>query len=118
MHFERFSGRQLADIFLFLCLVACEKNVIRAQRSVRRHDDAHRTVNAREFLDRRDVFHIAHARAAVLGRKNHPQQAQLAELLDDCERELAGLVPLHDVGLDLALGELANALFQMQLLVV
>ncbi len=115
---DEFSGRQLADVFLLLRFVAGEKNVVRAERGVCRDDDADRTVDAREFLDRGDVLHIAHAGAAVLGGENHSQHAELAQFLDGGERELASLVPLHDVRLDLAFGKLADAFLQVQLLFV
>ena len=115
---DKLSCRQLADIFLLLRFVAGEKNMIRAERSVRGHDDAHRSVDAREFLDRRDVLDIAHARAAILRRKDRAQQSELAQFLDRGQRKIARLVPLHDVRLDLALGKFTNALLQLQLLVV
>ena len=85
---------------------------------MRRDDDADRAIHAREFFDGGDVFHIAHARAAVLGGKNRSQQPELAQFFDGRQRKLAGLVPLHDVGRDLALGKLADAFLQLQLLVV
>ena len=91
------AGRQLADVFLLLLFGPSKKNMVRAQRSVRRHDDAHRTVHARKFLNRGDVFDVAHARPAVLSRKDRAEQAELAEFLDDGQRKLARLVPLHDV---------------------
>src|SRR5205823_6043022 len=55
--------------------------------------------------------------AAECGRKDRAHQAQAAELLDRLQGEGAGLVPFHDVGRDLALGELAYALAQLLLLV-
>ena len=52
------------------------------------------------------------------GGKDHAHQAELAEFLDGGQGELAGLVPLHDVGSDLALGELAHAPLQVELFFV
>ena len=49
---------------------------------MRRDDDAHRAIHAREFLDRGDVLDVAHARAAVLRGKDRAQQAELAQFLD------------------------------------
>ena len=76
---------------------------------MRRDDDAHRAIHARQLFDGGDIFHVAHARAAVFGGKNCSYQSQLAQFFHDCQRELASLVPLHDVGDYLALGKLANA---------
>ena len=85
---------------------------------MRRYDDAYRPIHAREFLDRGDILHIAHPSAAILGGKNHAQQPQLAQFLDGCERKFRRLVPLHDIGLDLALGKLVHHLLQVQLFIV
>src|SRR5215469_9214047 len=85
---------------------------------MRGYDDAYRSVDTREFLDGGDVFDITHASAAVLLRKHNSHQPELAQLLDGREREVSLLVPLHDVRLDFALGELAHALFQLQLFFV
>ena len=109
------SGR---DVFLLLGFVAGKKNMVRAQRSVRRDDDADRAVHAREFFDGGDVFDVAHAGAAVLGRKDNAQQAEFAEFLDRRQREFAGFVPLHDVGSDFALGKFAHTFLQLKLFVV
>ena len=92
--------------------------MIRAERGVRGHDDADRSVDAREFLDRGDVLDVAHAGAAVLRRENHPQHPELAQFLDRGQRKLASLVPLHDVRADLALGKFADTFLQVQLLFV
>ena len=107
-----------ADVLLFLRFVAGKKNVVRAQRGVRRDDDADRAVHARELFDGGDVLDIAHAGAAVLGRKHYAQQAELAQFLDGRQRKFAGLVPLHHVGRDFALGKFAHAFLQLQLLIV
>src|SRR4029077_15390526 len=98
--------------------VTRQKNVVRAQRRVGGDNDADRPVDAREFFDRGDVLDIAHAGAAVLGGENHSEEPELAQFLDSGEGELAGFVPLHDVGADLALGKLADAFLQVQLLFV
>ena len=92
--------------------------MVRAQRGVRRDDDADRAVHPRELFDGGDVLDIAHAGAAVLGRKHDAQQAELAQFLDRRQRKVAGLVPLHHVGRDFALGKFADAFLQLQLLIV
>jgi len=84
--------------------------MIRAERRVRRHDDSHRAIDAREFLNRCYVLDVTHAGAAVLGRKDGSKQSKLADFFNRRERKFAGFVPLHDVGLDLALGKFADAL--------
>ena len=92
--------------------------MIAAERGVGGDDDPHRAIHTGEFLDRSDVFHIAHAGAAVLGGKNRAQEAELAEFLDRVQREIAGLIPLHDIGGDLAFGKLAHRFFELLLLFV
>ena len=86
-------GSQRRNVFLFLRFVAREKDVVRTQRSVRRDDDADRSIHAREFFDGGDVFDVAHAGAAVLGRKDDAQQTELAEFLDGRQREIRWLRP-------------------------
>src|SRR5664279_3949711 len=70
--------------------VAGNEDVIRAQRSVRRHNDAHRTIHPRQLFDGGDVLDVAHAGAAVLGGKDGAHQPQLAQLLDGLQREGTG----------------------------
>lgn len=115
---EVFSGSQPADVFLFLRLVAGNKKMIAAQRRVGRHNDAYRTIHARQFFDGRDVFNISHPGAAVFLGENRPQQAQFAQFLDGGHGELGGFVPLHDAGSDFALGKLAHTFLELKLLVV
>ncbi len=85
---------------------------------MRRYDDPDRSVNAREFRDRRDILHVTHTRAAVFRWKNYPQQAELAQFLDRRQREFASFIPFHDVRRNLAFGKLAHRLLQVQLLIV
>jgi hypothetical protein len=92
--------------------------MVRAKRGVGRHDDANGTVHAGKLFDRRDVFDVAHAGAAVFVRKNHAEQTELAEFFDGSERKLRGFVPFHYVGSDFARGELAHGFLEVQLLVV
>ena len=66
---DKFPGRQLGDVLLFLTLVSGYEDVIRAQRSVRRDDDADGPVNARQLFDHGDVLDVAHPRAAVFRRE-------------------------------------------------
>ena len=84
---------------------------------MRRDNNAHRAIHARQLFDGDHIFHIAHAGAGVLGGKNCSQQSELAQLFDRSQRKLASLVPLHDVGQDFALGELTNGFLQLLLLV-
>ena len=68
----------LETYFFFCALVARHKNVVRAERSVGGDDDADRSVDTREFFDGGDVFDVAHAGAAVFGRKDRAHQAEFA----------------------------------------
>ena len=52
------------------------------------------------------------------GGKTDAQQAELAQFLDCGQRELAGLVPLHDVRSDFALGKFAYTFLQLKLFFV
>ena len=63
------------------------------------------------------VLDVAHARAAVFDGKDGPQQAQSAQFLHRFQGKFAGFVPLHDIGRNFALGELAHHLLQLQLLI-
>ena len=110
------AAGQLRDVFLLLRLVSGEKDVVGAQRVVRRNDDADRAVHSREFFNRQNIIDIAETRAAILRREDDAQQAHLAKLLHDLSREFAGLVPLHHVGRNLARGEIANLATKMFLL--
>ncbi len=85
---------------------------------MRGYDDADRSIDARKLRYGSDVFHVAHASAAIFGRKDHAQQAQLAQFLDRGQWEFAGFIPLHDVRCDLALRKLAHTLLEVQLLFV
>ena len=92
--------------------------MIRPQRSVRRDDNPDRPVNPRKLVDRRDVFDIPHACAAVLHRENNSKQPNLGKFLDRSQRKLTRLVPLHDIRSDLALSEFAHTLLQLRLFFV
>src|ERR1700730_18581840 len=83
-----------------------------------RDDDPHRAIHARKFFDGCDVLDITHPGAAVLGRKHDAQQTELAEFFDRRQGKFAGFVPPHDVRLDFALGEFANAFLQLKLFIV
>ena len=71
--------------------------MVRAQRVMRSHNDAHAAIHARKFLNRRYILDVAHPRAAKLFREDDPHQTHLAHLLYNVMRELALLVPLHDM---------------------
>ena len=75
---DPFAGGQLRDVLFFLRFIACNVDVIRAERGVRGDYDSHRTVDARKFSDGGYVLHVAHAGTAVFGREDDAQQAQLA----------------------------------------
>ena len=91
--------------------------MVAAERGVGGDDDADGTINTREFLNGDDVLDVAHAGAAELGGEDGTHETEAAEFFDDGERELRGLIPLHDVRQDLALGEFANTLAELLLLV-
>ena len=80
-----------------------------------RDDDPHRAIHARQLLDDDGVLDVAEPRAAEFLGEDRAHVAELAELADDFEREGLRLVPLHDVGRDLGLGELPNSLAQLNL---
>ena len=71
---------------------------------------ADRAVDDAELLDDVDVVDVRQPGAAVLLGKDHAEHPELAELFERFEREVLRLVPLHDVRLDLALGEVAHHL--------
>ena len=75
---------------------------------MRRDNDAHRAIHPRQLFDGDHVFDVAHAGAGIFGGENCSQQSELAQFLDRSQRKLASLVPLHDVGQDFALGEIAD----------
>ena len=105
---EELTGGELGNILPLLLFVTGNEDVIRAQRSVCGHNDAYGPVHARQFFDGGDILDVAHAGAAVLGGKNGAHQAQLAQLFDSLQRESTGFVPLHHVGRNLALREVAH----------
>ena len=84
---------------------AGDKDVAGAQGRVRGNDNAHRTVNASELLNHGHVLDVTQTGAAIGRRKDHAHQTQLRELAGDFAREALGLVPLHDVRPNLALGK-------------
>jgi hypothetical protein len=67
---DQFTGRKFADVLLFCASSAGKKDVIGAERRVCGDNDANRAIDARQLLDRDHIFHVAHARAAVLGGKH------------------------------------------------
>src|SRR5437868_1119249 len=81
-------------------------------------DNAHRAIDARQLLDGEHVFDVAHAGAAVFGGVNNSHQTELAELFYHRQRELAGFVPLHYIGRDLALSKLTHTATKLVLLIV
>ena len=69
-----------------------------------------------EFLDDRGVFDISHPRAAVFLGKKDAHKAEFGKLWAKFDREMLRFVPFHHIGFDLALGEFANAVFDLKLL--
>ena len=90
---ELFPLRERDHVFLPLRFGAEFVDVIGAKRIVRGDDDADRAVHARQFFDGDGVFDVAKARAAILFRENHAEQAQFGELGNDFRRESATLRP-------------------------
>ena len=83
-----------------------------------RVDDARdRDPAARELLDDHRVGRQVEPHPAVLLGDRHPEQAELAHLLDDRLGELVGAVVVRGVGEDLLVGELAHHLADRLLLV-
>jgi hypothetical protein len=111
------AARQQRNVLPALHLGARKKDMVRAQRVMRRQREADRTIDRREFLDRQHIVHIAETRAAVLRGKDDAHQAHRAQLANHRRRELARLVPLHHMGCDLARGEAADLRPQALLLV-
>ena len=112
---EPLAGRQLGKIAPPLLVAAHFVDVVGAERRVRGHDDAHRAIHAREFLDDDGVLDVAEPAAAQFFGEDRAHVAELAEFADDFEREGLRLVPLHDVRRDLGFGELPNGLAQLNL---
>jgi hypothetical protein len=92
-------------------------DVIRAERIMRRDDDADRAVHAGQLLDDDGVLEIAHARAAVLLGKNHAEKTHVGELGNDFGGKCRGFVPLHHVRRDFAFGKFADGAAKLLLLV-
>ena len=112
---DPFPGSQLRNIAAALLLAAHLVNVVGAQRIVRGHDDAHRAIHAREFLDDDGVLDVAQAGAAQLLGKNRPHVAQPAQLADHFEREDLPLIPLRDVRRDFRFREFPDGLAELDL---
>ena len=75
-----------------------------------REREADRAVDRRDFLDDADVVHVGEAGAAVGFRKNRSEEPELAQLPENFPGKALGLVPLHDVGTDLRVGEIPGGL--------
>src|SRR5438270_388740 len=88
----------------------------RAQRIVRGHAESEAAVDDAELLDHIDVVDVRKMRAAILVGNRHAEHSELARFAEDVSRKMLRLVPLHQVRLDLALGELAHHLLDLLLL--
>ena len=84
--------------------------MVGAEGVVRRHRQGDRAVDPRELLDQADVLADREGRAAELLGDEAAQESEGPELVEELPRKRLSLVPFHDVGTDLALGELAHAL--------
>ena len=95
---------------LALLLGAVGEDRVDAEADAGLKRDAHRLVDAADLLDRHaEAGEVAVlARAAVLLRGGEAEEAELAHLLHDVDREVVRAVPLRGVGGDLLLGELAD----------
>ena len=77
-----------------------------------------RHVARKQSVSREDPAKRFSISEAVFSGKDGAHQAELADLFHRFHGEVRIFVPLHDVGGDLALGEFAHALFELQLFVV
>ena len=111
---EPFARRQLRNVLPPLLVAAHLVNVVRAERSVRGHDDAHRAIHARELFNDDGVLDVAQPGAAQFLGKNGAHVAELAQFADHFERERLRLVPFHDVRQDFAFGELPNGFAKLE----
>src|SRR6185369_2694746 len=91
------AGGQRNKKFLLLLFGPVLVYMVRAKRIVRSDRDADRAINAGQFLNDRCVFHIAHSGAAVLLRKNNPQETQFGHLRLELNGKMLLFVPFHDV---------------------
>ena len=80
-------------------------------------DDPERRVGALELLADHREADVVHPAAAPLRVDRGAEEAQLGHAREDLAVDLALLVPLADVGLDLGLGELADRLLDEPVLV-
>ena len=84
---------------------------------MRGHDNPDRAIDGRKLFHRQRIVHVTETSAPKLYWEDDAHQAHLAQLLHHLERELAGLIPAHDIGSDLARREITNLLAQLLLLV-
>src|SRR5581483_9903946 len=90
--FARSQARQIAPPLL---IVAHFIDMIRAQRSVGRHDNSYRSIDAGKLFNDDRIFDVPQARAPKLLRKDRAQITEIAELADNFARKYLGLVPLE-----------------------
>ena len=112
---DPFARCQLRNVAAALLVAAHLKYMIAAQRSVRGHDDAHRAIHARQFLDDDAVLDVAQPRAAQILGEDGAHVAQLAQLADHFHGEDLVFVPFHDVRRDFRFGEFAHGFAQLDL---
>ena len=115
---ERRAGDQVGQPGLLLLVGAIGQDRVDSQPDRRLQRDRHRLVDAADLLDRDaqagEVTVLA--RPAVLLRRRQAEQAELAHLLHDVDREVVCLVPVGCVRGDLRLGEVSDAVAEVLVL--
>ena len=105
---ERATGDEIGEPLRLLIVVAELEDRVGAEADAGRQRDAHRLIDAAELLDRHAQRCEVAAGAAVLLGEDDPEQAEVAHLPHDVDREVVLDVPPGRVRCDLALGELAH----------
>ena len=83
---------------------------------MRRHDNAHRAVHARQFLDHDGIVDVSEARPAVFFGEDHAHQTHGRQLRHQFFRELRVLVPAPDVGRNFRFRKFTDILAKLDLL--
>ncbi len=110
------AGGERCQELALLRLVAVAQERIADQRVVDREDDAARSADPGDLLDHHAVGDHVHARPAERFRDVDPGETELAGLVEEVDRELAGGVDLPGARLHHFGGEPAHGLAQQDLL--
>ena len=105
---QHLPARHGAQPALLLRVGAVGQDHLRGERVVHAHRHGHGGVAARDLFQRDHVGQGVQRQPVVLLGEQHPQKAQLAQLLDDLAGKVRLAVPLLGVGPQLVLGELAR----------